>query len=86
MIYSCNDTKKIDFPTEKKILYEKYSHDNKLIGYTLRKYTFLQDTMIEKYISVNLKGEIMGKNHTTFLKKDSTLFIIDKEMRCFHSK
>ncbi len=79
VVYSCNNKHENECSKEKKIIYNKYSSDNKLIGYSLRKYVFNNDTIKENYISINMKGEILEKYHTTFLKKDSTLFIITKD-------
>ncbi|MFH6988380.1 hypothetical protein ACHRVW_11595 [Flavobacterium collinsii] len=60
---------------EKDVYYKLYSKNDSLIGYSIRKYEFKKDTIIEKYLAINLKGEKNNAYMNDFYKKREDLFI-----------
>lgn len=69
----CNTPSAIN--TEKQVYYKIYSQKDSLIGFSLRKYVFNKDTITEKYMSINLKGEKLNYSKRAFLKKNRDIYI-----------
>lgn len=69
---SCNNTEAIKV---KNIYYKLYSEKVSLIGFSLRKYVFSQDTISEKYLTIDLKGKKKYDYKQSFYKKDGAVFI-----------
>lgn len=69
----CN--KRENQTVEKKIYYKISSHEDSLIGFCLREYQFKNDSIIEKYISTNLRGKKLIAFRQVFYKQGSDLFI-----------
>ena len=65
--------------TEKDLYYEILSENKKIIGYSHRKYFFIRDTITEKNISFDLKGNITNQYSKKFLKKKSNLYFLSAE-------
>lgn len=93
---SCNNTEVIK---EKNIYYKLYSEKDSLIGFSLRKYVFSQDTIKEKYLTIDLNGKKTYDYKRIFYKKEGDVFIFsnikndntkflyfspDKKDTCFH--
>lgn len=69
---SCNNKEVI---REKNIYYKLYSEKDSLIGFSLRKYVFSQDTIKEKYLTIDLKGKKTYDYKRSFYKKEGDVFI-----------
>lgn len=69
----CNNHKATN--VEKQVYYKIYSQKDSLIGFSLRKYVFSNDTMIEKSLSINLEGKKMNNSKQTFFKKGKDVYI-----------
>jgi len=69
---SCDNTEAIKV---KNIYYKLYSEKDSLIGFSLRKYVFSQDTISEKYLTIDLKGKKKYDYKQSFYKKDGAVFI-----------
>lgn len=70
---NCNRIEQVD--VEKKCYYNLYSKEDSLIGYSLRKYEFNNDTIFEKYLSVDLKGKRINSYKNVFCKNGNDVFI-----------
>lgn len=71
--FCCN--KRENQTVEKKIYYKISSQEDSLIGFSLREYQFKNDSIIEKYMSTNLKGKKLISFRQVFYKQGSDLFI-----------
>lgn len=97
LFFSCNKVEQVN--VVKKCYYNLYSKEGNLIGYSLRKYVFVNDTIFEKYLSVNLKGNETNSYKNVFYRKGNDVFIfsniknnnkkylyfsVSKKDTCFH--
>jgi len=73
LFFSCNKVEQVN--VVKKCYYNLYSKEGNLIGYSLRKYVFVDDTIFEKYLSVNLKGSETNSYKNVFLRDGNDVFI-----------
>lgn len=73
LFFGCNKVEQVN--VVKKCYYNLYSKEGNLIGYSLRKYVFVNDTIFEKYLSVNLKGSETNSYKNVFWRNGNDVFI-----------
>ena len=61
--------------TEKNMYYKLYSRNDSLIGFSIRKYEFRKDTIIEKYLSISLNGKKKNAYLRDFYRKGTDIYI-----------
>lgn len=61
--------------TEKNMYYKLYSRNDSLIGFSIRKYEFRKDTIIEKYLSISLNGKKNNAYLRDFYRKGTDIYI-----------
>ena len=71
----CKKTDKNITLTEKELYYKMYSENDSLLGYSMRKYEFRNNTIIEKYISINLNGKKKNKYLRDFYRNGADIYI-----------
>jgi hypothetical protein len=77
LFVSCNK-KDSEKPFFKEVFYKVITNENELKGYTFRKYFFINDTIIENFLSFDLKYNIKSKRSTRFLKSKEGIYIFSK--------
>ncbi|KIO52869.1 hypothetical protein [Flavobacterium hibernum] len=55
--------------------YKLYSRNDSLIGFSIRKYEFRKDTIIEKYLSISLNGKKNNAYLRDFYRKGTDIYI-----------
>lgn len=73
-LISCNSKKQ---HREESILYYKSTDlDNNTFSYAIRKYEHNNDTIIQKYILLNKKGQIFFKSKDRYIRRKDSLFVL----------
>ena len=75
LFFNCKKVDNKDNIFEKEIYYKLYSQNDSLLGYSMRKYEFKNDTIIEKYLSISLSGKKKNAYLRDFYRNGADLYI-----------
>lgn len=77
IVFSCNGINKNKISKHEKF-YEVLNSENKVIGYNCRSYVFNSDTINENFFALDIKGRVLSRKATKFMKIHSGIAIFSK--------